>query len=265
MNIWTQKSIELANQRNYLDLLYQVYPISPNLKREIGEDDFNLIQKYHNDRNPEILSILLRQEIFPIKDSYVAYLKHDNSAILRNPNTINRLLGLIYQMSFDKIIDNITAPKETNRQIGPMFKSWVNNFLAYPKTNNVDEFLSYQNGTIIFNSSDENMKNLAITYFGYNRPDKGLDFIAKNGNNIYLSEAKFLTDFGGHQNGQFTDAITTMQTPLLPNDFVVKTIAILDGVLYIPNNGKMYRVLSSFADDEVVISAILLNDFLCTI
>ena len=265
MNIWTQKSIELANQRNYLDLLYHVYPISPNLRREISQSDFDLIQNYYCNRNPELLNILLNQEIFPIKDSYIAYLKRDNSAILRNPQTVNRLLGLIYQLPFDKLIDNITAPKETNRQIGPMFKIWVNNFLAYPKTDNIDEFLSHKNGTIIFNGSDEAMKKLAITYFGYNRPNKGLDFIAKNNNNIYLSEAKFLTDFGGHQNGQFEDVITTMRTPLLPSEFNVKTIAILDGVLYIPNNGKMHSILLNFADDEIVISAILLNDLLCAI
>ena len=35
MNIWTQMSIDFANQRNYLDELYKVYPISPNLRREI--------------------------------------------------------------------------------------------------------------------------------------------------------------------------------------------------------------------------------------
>ena len=34
MNIWTQKSIELANQRNYLDLLYKIYPMSNNLRNE---------------------------------------------------------------------------------------------------------------------------------------------------------------------------------------------------------------------------------------
>ena len=38
MNIWTQKSIELANQRDYLDLLYRVYPISENARREIPDN-----------------------------------------------------------------------------------------------------------------------------------------------------------------------------------------------------------------------------------
>ena len=39
-------------------------------------------------------------------------------------------------------------------------------------------------------------------------------------------------------------------------------IAILDGVLYIPNRGKMYQQLLDAKEDEVIISALLLRDFL---
>lgn len=37
MNIWTKKSIELANQKNYLDLLFKIYPMSINLRRELSK------------------------------------------------------------------------------------------------------------------------------------------------------------------------------------------------------------------------------------
>ena len=37
MNIWIEKSIELANQRDYLDQLFRVYPMANNLKRELKE------------------------------------------------------------------------------------------------------------------------------------------------------------------------------------------------------------------------------------
>ena len=30
MNIWIQRSIELANNKNYLDKLFDVYPMIPN-------------------------------------------------------------------------------------------------------------------------------------------------------------------------------------------------------------------------------------------
>lgn len=46
MNYWTQLSIEFANQRNYLDELYKVYPISPNLRREISAESSQAIESH---------------------------------------------------------------------------------------------------------------------------------------------------------------------------------------------------------------------------
>ena len=84
MNIWTNKSIELANQRNYLDLLFKIYPMSVNLRRELKKKDIDDIKKYFNNKDSKnLLNVLLAQEIFPIKDSYIAYLKRDKSKIGR--------------------------------------------------------------------------------------------------------------------------------------------------------------------------------------
>ncbi|MFC0308365.1 hypothetical protein ACFFHK_01420 [Gallibacterium trehalosifermentans] len=262
MNIWTTKSIELANQRNYLDLLYKVYPMSINLRREITQETANNIKHYltHQDKK-NLLLTLLQQEIFPIKDSYVAYFKRDRSAIERNPNTLDRLFGILVDMGFDEIIDKISVPKETNRQIGPLFKRWIGTGALGAKI--TDDFTYFINAdqNIIYNSSDDQMKNYAKQYLGYNH-DKGLDFIAKFNNTYILAEAKFLTDFGGHQNSQFNDAIATMRSSLNKTDKKVKIISILDGVLYITGHHKMMKELCSFSDDEVVISSILLRDYL---
>ena len=73
MNIWTKKSIELATQRNYLDLLYRVYPMSVNLRRELPNSTLINIRTAFDSRDGNaLLKILLKQEVFPIKDSYVA-------------------------------------------------------------------------------------------------------------------------------------------------------------------------------------------------
>ena len=42
MNIWTQRSIELANQHEYLDQLFKVYPLSANEKRELDKKTLGL-------------------------------------------------------------------------------------------------------------------------------------------------------------------------------------------------------------------------------
>lgn len=265
MNIWTEKSINLANQRNYLDLLYKVYPMSINLKREIDENVVKKIKKYYDDReNSDFLKILLEQDIFPIKDSYIAYLKRDKTAIERNPNTVNRISSMLYEMGWNEILEKLTVPKETNRQIGPLFKKWIDlKYLGANITKDAELFLN-STDNIIFNSSDAEMKEFAKKYLGYNR-DKGLDFIAKFNKKFLIGEAKFLTDFGGHQNAQYEDAISTLKTPLSKTNYEVIKIAILDGVLYIKSNNKMYKNLSNFSNDEVIISAVLLRDYLYSI
>lgn len=265
MNIWTEKSISLANQSNYLDLLYKIYPMSVNLRREIQPEVQNRIKTYlDNADKKNLLLTLLKQEIFPIKDSYVAYLKRDKGAIDRNPNTVNRLFGMLVDMGFDEIIEKTTVPKETNRQIGPLFKRWVSSgALSAPVTNDFKVFLTCKEN-IIFNAGDQTMSDFAKEHLGYDH-DKGLDFIAKFNNKYILAETKFLTDFGGHQNSQFNDAISTMKSNLSETTRDVKIISILDGVLYIKRNNKMMKSLLSFDNDDVVISAVLLRDYLYSI
>ena len=72
----------------------------------------------------------------------------------------------------------------------------------------------------------------------------------------------FLTDFGGHQNAQLNDAIDTLTSSIQSTSFHVKKIAILDGVCYIKSGSKMYKEITSFSDDTVVLSATLLREFL---
>lgn len=265
MNIWTEKSIELANQRNYLDLLYKIYPMSINLRREINKNIVKKIENfYKNKDNKKIMEILLEQDIFPIKDSYVAYLKRDKTAIERNPNTVNRISSMLYEMELNEILDKLTVPKETNRQIGPLFKRWIDlQQLGVSITKDVNVFLDATEN-IIFNGSDAEMKEFANRYLCYTR-DKGLDFIAKFNKKFIIGEAKFLTDFGGHQNAQYEDAISTLKSSLNKTDYEVIKIAILDGVLYIKSNNKMYKNLFNFLDDDIIISAVLLRDYLYSI
>lgn len=92
MNYWTKLSIEYANQKSYLDDLFQVYPAIPEGIREINPKLWaNIEIAFERKDNLELVKQLLRLNLFPIKDSYVAYLKRDLSALDRNPKTINRI------------------------------------------------------------------------------------------------------------------------------------------------------------------------------
>jgi hypothetical protein len=257
VNYWIKLSIDYANQRNYLDDLFQVYPTIPDGIRDIDKNIWHDVEKsFCKKDNLNLLKNLFKFNLFPIKDSYVAYLKRDSKALNRNPKTVARIAGRLYEMGLSEIYECCSHPKETNRQIGPLFKRWLNNKSLGIEPLKLDMFMK-SNENSILDASDEGMKSFAVDYLGYKR-DKGLDFIARFNRKYVIGEAKFLTDFGGHQNAQFNDAVATIK---VKNVDAVK-IAILDGVLYIKGGNKMYRTLTGKLKNENIMSALVLREFL---
>lgn len=256
MNKWIQLSLDFANQRNYLDELFRVYPTIPDGIRDIDINVWRNVEKRFNEQNNlELVKELLKLDLFPIKDSYIAYLKRDKSAIERNPQTINRIAGRLYEMGINKIFENCSVPKETNRQIGPMFRNWVESGALGLMPEPMQKFISHSDNAIL-KASDEEMKLYAAKELNYNH-DKGLDFLARFNGKYVIGEAKFLTDYGGHQAAQFNDAINT----IIANGNATK-IAILDGVLYIPSKQKMHRQIINEYKDYNIMSALVLRIFL---
>jgi hypothetical protein len=103
----------------------------------------------------------------------------------------------------------------------------------------------------------ETLMSFAEENLNYKR-DKGLDLIARFNGKYIIGEAKFLTDFGGHQNAQFNDAIST----ITQSGVKAITVAVLDGVLYIKGKNKMYKELTEKYSDYNILSALVLRDFL---
>ena len=61
MNYWTEISIEYANQKSYLDDLFQVYPTIPEGIREIKQENwYKIEQAFNNQNNDELLQELLK-------------------------------------------------------------------------------------------------------------------------------------------------------------------------------------------------------------
>jgi hypothetical protein len=256
MNYWTKLSFEYANQRTYLDDLFAVYPTIPEGIREIDRSAWARIETaFNNKQDTTLLNELLELDLFPIKDSYVAYLKRDPSAANRNPATVARLCSRLYEMGLNEVYKRSSEPKETNRQIGPLFKRWVQKGVLGAKLMDVKEFSSTETNGIL-NGSDRELLVYAHEHLNYNR-DKGLDLVARFNSKLVIGEAKFLTDFGGHQNAQFSDAIETLDT----QDVRAVKIAILDGVLYIPGKNKMFRFLCEHPEYNIL-STLVLCEFL---
>lgn len=260
MNYWTEKSIEFAGQRNYLDELFKVYPLSPNLRRELSREQVDAVRLAYDTRdNLRLVETLLDAELFPLKDSYVPFLRHDRGALVRNPQTVNRIAGNLYHMGFDAIIEKCTAPKETNRQMGPMFKNWIaRKVIGAPVLNDPEEFLHTQSDCIL-NSTDAVMQDFSRQFLGFTR-SKGVDFLARFNGKYVIGEAKFLTDFGGHQNAQFDDALSTLHSFTASESDVIP-VAIIDGVIYIRNHSKIHAYLHHHPEDNIM-SALVLREFL---
>ncbi len=240
-----------------MDDLFQVYPTIPEGIREINHDRWSRIETaFHHRENHNLLNELLKLDLFPIKDSYIAYLKRDRTAIERNPKTINRICGRLYEMGLDTIFARCTEPKETNRQIGPFFKRWLDKGVLGVPPVAIAEFTATDEDAVL-KGSDAQLMDFARERLNY-RHSKGLDFIGRFNGKYVIGEAKFLTDFGGHQNAQFNDAISTVEAAGVN---AVK-IAILDGVLYIKGNNKMYRSITTTYAEYNILSALVLREFL---
>lgn len=257
MNHWLSLSIDYANQRNYLDNLFRVYPTIPEDIREISAATWDGVEQAFDSRdNAALIRSLLRLDLFPIKDSYVAYLKRDAKAIERNPATIDRLCGRLYEMGLDKIYERASEPKETNRQIGPLFRRWLNRQALGIAPVGMADFVSTNNNAVL-DAGDAEMKEYAANHFNYTL-NKGLDLIARFNGKYVIGEAKFLTDFGGHQNAQFNDGIA----PLQLDGLNAIPVAILDGVLYIRGNSKMHTAITTEFQDKNIMSSLVLREFL---
>ncbi len=173
MNYWTQLSIDYANQKSYLDDLFHVYPTIPEGIRDINEDSWKKIEDAFNKKSNEVLiKELLQLNLFPIKDSYIAYLKRDKTSIERNPKTINRICGRLYEMGHAKILERCSEPKETNRQIGPFFRRWLNNKSLGIQPISLYDFTKNKKDAIL-NGSDKQLMDFAFDELNY-KHSKGL-------------------------------------------------------------------------------------------
>src|SRR3989339_1198737 len=257
MNPWIQLSIDYANQRSSLDDLFKVYPTIPDGIRELDEKLWKNIEgSFKKKDNAELIENLVKLNLFPIKDSYVAYLKRDKTALERNPATAARLSGRLYEMGLDTIYARCSEPKETNRQIGPLFKRWLNKKSLGIQPVKLEQFLATKENAVL-DASDAQMMSFAREHLNY-KHNKGLDFVGRFNGKYVIGEAKFLTDFGGHQNAQFNDAVSTIKA----KGVKATTIAILDGVLYIKGKNKMYKNINGKLKNENIISALVLREFL---
>jgi hypothetical protein len=249
MNKWIKKSIKLTNSRGYLDRLYSIYPILNNSERPLDREVKKKIRRALAMRsNKPLIAALLVADVFPIKHSYVAFLRAKPDAINLNPKIIARIGRIVRKMSVRRIFKEMERPIESNRQMGPMFRKW----LRHQGYRFVDEdvFLKPARSAAFLNGSDTALKNFCNKRLSA-RLKKGPDLVFKIKRKYFIGEAKFVTAFGGHQGGQISDAMKLLHR----RAGKATRIAIYDGVIWL-NEGLFVR------EDRVAISALLFKKFI---
>jgi hypothetical protein len=204
----------------------------------------------------ELLRELLKLPKFPINDPYVAFLRREERALEKNPQTGSRIARRVREMGADNMIKAITQPKEFNRQMGTLFRRWIST-LGYPLIMVEEEELG-DHEIAFLKGGDETLLRFANEKLKCNL-DKAPDFIAKVKQKYVIGEAKFLIDYGGHQYAQLQDALRLLNQ----HEGEALRVAILDGVVWIKNSTKMYRTISVV--DKPAFTALLLKEFLLSL
>ncbi len=260
MNIWCEKSIEIAQNSNYLDRLFEVYPIFQNPERPIDDDKKEKIEyAYMHKDKITLLTECFNAEVSPIKNSYIGFFKQDPSAFDRNPEMLNRIYKEIYELGLDEIIQRMERPAEANRQMGQCFKKFVESGkLNMEIVRDASDFFASDKDMILF-QGDKKLGEIARINFGYGR-NTGLDFMCRKNNTYVIGEAKFISASGGNQTNQFNSAINIFSSITTTTKYKVCPIAILDGIIYVAGNNRFFATLQRSNDN--VMSALLLKDFL---
>ncbi|MDO8571566.1 MAG: hypothetical protein Q7R79_02715 [bacterium] len=254
MNIWTKKSIELARAQGYLDSLSDIYVMSINPQRPLTEEVEKKIRSaFFHKKTKVLVHLLIQNKVFPVKDSYVGFLRLNPTAIDQNPITIKRIGDRLYSLGIENLIKEATRPTETNRQLGQSFKKWLPQ-LGYPVLGPED--LARTRGVAILEGGDTQLAHYAREKLGC-RLSKGIDFLLKKGDCYLIGEAKFLTTPGGEQDRGFDDASNFIKGKFRPN---VTRIAVLDGYIWVERTGGLHKKIVTNNLD--IFSALLLPEYI---
>jgi hypothetical protein len=255
MNRWIGESIKIANSAGYLDRLSEIYEMQINPERPLKVDIVAKIKKAFEENNEKelIRSLIKNAAVFPVKDSYIGFLRKKEKAIDENPKTIKRIAERLRNLGFEKMIQEASRPKETNRQLGNAFKKWLGT-LGYDVAEE-DIFLKMNNRTMVLKGSDKSLASFAKEKLNCELK-KGIDFVIKKNDKYVIGEAKFLTTPGGEQDRGFDDAESFVHE----KSGKAIRIAILDGYIWLVTLSGIHDKIRQ--SDDNIMSALLLKEFI---
>jgi len=252
MNEWATRTLDLVNNQDYLDRLQEVYPHEEG-ERDVDPEVLDSIRQSFAERDDAaLLDQLLNLEKFPYKDSYIAFLRTDRSAIERNPQTVQRISDYLYSMGIEGVIAGVIEPKEANTRRGNQFHNWAKDHFNWV---GMLEFRSSHEGVVMLDATELDARNFCNTVMGVGI-SKRPDIVAKSGRRYVIGEAKFLSSTGGNQGRAFDDGML-LATNSSGNAYKV---FVLDGIHWIQTGSDQYHRIEY--GTSAVFSALLLQEFL---
>jgi len=280
LNPWTWKTLELAQNGNYLDRLLEVYPAELPPERPLPSDiKAMIVDLYQSGRYEDLVILLigLKDYPFPIEHPYAALLRHlkgssRKKVINNNPQIIRTLAEATASLGLNNIIRGVERPKDINRMLGAKFKEWVDRkFRRQPFSvvNYPDQLLDCGSSEIcIYAGSDVSIAEFVKNRLGLKEPEEGFfnrDVIAKVKDVYVVGEARFLSTPGGSQTRDVRNTLDFVKRMEEISGGMkgvkVKGIALIDGIVWYYEE-YINRVKEVAVGDRVVMSALFLEEYL---
>jgi len=282
VNLWTMKTLKLAEEEDYLDKLLEIYPAGLSPERPLPEDIRKEIKELYEAGRYEdlVIRLLDLRHPFPVEHPYAALLRHLDrsqrmSVIKRNPQIIKVLANILASLRLDNIIRGVERPKDINRALGAAFRNWARNKFARAPFRIVDEIYqllrcSRDKEICIFIGSDVEIGSFVRERLRLEEPRKRFfnrDILVNVQNTFILGEARFLSTPGGSQSRDLDNVLSFVETmkkisaSARNRGIKVKGIALLDGIVWF--YGDYVETIKRRAiGDVVVMSALFLEEYL---
>jgi len=282
VNLWTMKTLKLAEEEDYLDKLLEIYPAGLPPERPLPEDIRKKIKELYEARRYEDLvkTLLDLRHPFPVEHPYAALLRHLDrsqrmSVIEHNPQIIKVLANILASLDLNSIIRGVERPKDINRALGAAFRNWARNKFARAPFKIVDE--SYQllrcsrdKEICIFIGSDVEIGSFVRKRLRLKEPRERFfnrDILVNVQNTFILGEARFLSTPGGSQSRDLDNVLSFVETmkeisaSARNGGIEVKGIALLDGIVWFYRD-YVKTIKRRAIGDVVVMSALFLEEYL---
>ncbi len=264
-NEWIERSVQLANSRDYLLRLSQIYPATLPQRRPLDPVVRQKIVELHRMGNGIgllrlLLSLRRKGHPFPIEHPYVSLLSESEYIFNNNPGIVKIIADILLSMNVEDIIRGCERPPDINRIMGQSFRNWVKRYFPTQGYSilPVRDFEVSQSSAIL-DGTNSTILEYVRRRLGIDL-EKGRDILVKlvtpKGTLYVVGEARFLTTSGGSQTRDLEEVIS----------FVNKTsgnlirIGILDGIVWFYR--KYLDRIRGLGEGKYVLSALLLKEFL---